>query len=49
MYVLKRYPKDIFVTAHTEKLEEDLGVREERIFVKGEFCSCKTDLIAGIS
>lgn len=36
MYVLKRYPKDIFMIAHTEKLETDLGVTEERISVKGK-------------
>jgi len=36
MYVLKRYPKDIFMIAHTEKLETDLGVSEERIAVKGK-------------
>ncbi len=35
-YIIKRYPKDIIVTAHTEKVETDNGVVEERIFVKGK-------------
>lgn len=35
-YILKRYPKDIIVTAHTDKIEVDGGVTEERIFVKGK-------------
>jgi len=35
MYILKRYPKDIFVTAHTETVETEEGIAKERIFVKG--------------
>lgn len=35
-YIIKRYPKDIIVTAHTDKVEIDGGITEERMFVKGK-------------
>lgn len=35
MYLLKRYNKDIIVTAHTANVETELGVEERRIAVKG--------------
>lgn len=36
LYVLKRYPKDIIVTAHTEIVETEGGIAKERIFTKGK-------------
>lgn len=35
LYALKRYPKDIFVTAHTESLQSGGDVEKERMLVKG--------------
>lgn len=36
MYIIKRYPKDIFVTAHYEWVETEEGAIEKRIAVKGK-------------
>lgn len=33
--LIKSYPKDIFVTAHTESIEIDGGIDEKRISIKG--------------
>lgn len=35
MYIVKRYNKDILVTAHSANVETDLGIEERRIAVKG--------------
>jgi len=35
MYIIRRYPKDIFVTAHYEWVETEEGAVEKRIAVKG--------------
>ena len=35
MYIIRRYPKDIFVTAHYEWVENEEGAVEKRIAVKG--------------
>jgi len=36
MYILKRYPKDIIVSAHSEWIETEEGAIEKRISVKGK-------------
>ena len=36
MYIIKRYPKDILVTAHYEWVETEEGAVEKRIAVKGK-------------
>jgi len=36
LYIVSRYPKDLFITAHTEMIETEQGVMEERIAVKGK-------------
>lgn len=36
MYLIKRYPKDIFMTAHYEWVETEEGAIEKRILVKGK-------------
>lgn len=36
MYIIRRYPKDIFVTAHYEWVETEEGAVEKRIAVKGK-------------
>lgn len=36
MYIIKRYPKDIFVSAHYEWVETEEGAIEKRIAVKGK-------------
>lgn len=36
MYIIRRYPKDIFVTAHYEWVENEEGAVEKRIAVKGK-------------
>jgi hypothetical protein len=36
MYIVKRYPKDIFMTAHYEWVETEEGAVEKRISVKGK-------------
>ncbi len=36
MYIIKRYPKDIFMTAHYEWVETEEGAIEKRIAVKGK-------------
>lgn len=35
-YVIRRYPKDIIVTAHSEKVEVEGNIVEERISIKGK-------------
>jgi hypothetical protein len=35
MFLIKKYPKDIIVTAHSANVETDEGVAERRIAVKG--------------
>jgi len=35
LYLIKKYPKDIFVTAHTDLVQTEEGVAEKRIGVKG--------------
>lgn len=35
IYLIKKYPKDIIVTAHSANVESELGVEERRIGVKG--------------
>lgn len=50
MFLFKKYPKDIFVTAHYEWIQNEGGAVEKRIKVKGrQICPCKTGLIAGKS
>ena len=36
MYIIRNYPKDIFMTAHYEWVESEEGAVEKRIMVKGE-------------
>ena len=36
MYIIKRYPKDIFMTAHYEWVETEEGAIEKRVAVKGK-------------
>jgi len=36
MYIIKRYPKDIFMSAHYEGVETEEGAIEKRIAVKGK-------------
>lgn len=36
MYIIRRYPKDIFMTAHYEWVETEEGAIEKRIAVKGK-------------
>jgi len=36
MYIFKRYPKDIFVTAHYEWIQNEGGAIEKRIKIKGK-------------
>lgn len=35
LYLIKKYPKDIFVTAHTDIVQTEEGIAEKRIGVKG--------------
>jgi len=35
MFLIKKYPKDILITAHTANVETENGVEEKRIAVKG--------------
>jgi hypothetical protein len=35
LFIIKKYPKDIFVTAHTNVIDTDEGIAERRIAVKG--------------
>jgi hypothetical protein len=36
MYIIKRYPKDIFMTAHYEWVETEEGAIEKRVMTKGK-------------
>jgi hypothetical protein len=36
MYIVKNYPKHLFVTAHTDTISTDEGFTERRIAVKGK-------------
>ena len=36
MHLLKMYPKDLIITAHSELVETDEGIAEKRIAVKGK-------------
>ena len=36
MFLIKKYPKDVFVTAHYEWVETEEGAVEKRIMVKGK-------------
>ena len=36
MFLFKKYPKDIFVTAHYEWIQNEGGAIEKRIKVKGK-------------
>jgi hypothetical protein len=50
MFLIKKYPKDIFLTAHYEWVQSEEGAIEKRVKVKGDIiCPCKIGLIAGIS
>jgi ABC-type dipeptide/oligopeptide/nickel transport system ATPase subunit len=35
LFIVKRYPKDLFVTAHADMVNTDEGIAERRIAVKG--------------
>ena len=48
MFIVKKYPKDLFLTSHYEWIQTEEGAIEKRIKVKGKYnCSYKTGLIAG--